>query len=72
MTDECLSYRGIGKHFAGGHQSVNHGAKEYARGEVYTNSAESFFSLLKRGAYGNFHHVSKKHLHRYAEEFAFR
>ncbi len=72
MTDEHTSYGGIGEHFAGGHQTVNHGAKEYARGEVTTNTAESFFSLLKRGVYGNFHHVSRKHLHRYADEFAFR
>jgi len=33
---------------------------------------ESFFALLKRGVYGTFHHVSKKHLHRYTNEFAFR
>ena len=72
MTDEHLSYGGIGQHFAGGHQTVNHGKKEYARGEVTTNTAESFFALLKRGVYGNFHHVSRKHLHRYADEFAFR
>ncbi len=72
MTDEHTSYGGIGEHFAGGHQTVNHGAKEYARGNVTTNTAESFFSLLKRGVYGNFRHVSRKHLHRYADEFAFR
>lgn len=27
MTDEHLSYDGIGKHFAGGHQTVNHSKK---------------------------------------------
>jgi transposase-like protein len=72
MTDEWRSYRGIGEHFLGGHEVVNHGAKEYARGEVHTNTAESFFALLKRGVYGSFHHVSRKHLHRYSDEFAFR
>jgi transposase-like protein len=72
MTDELKSYRGIGRHFKGGHRTVNHGRKEYARGDCHTNTAESFFSLLKRGVYGAFHHVSRKHLHRYADEFAFR
>jgi transposase-like protein len=38
MTDEHLSYDGIGKHFVGGHHTVNHGAKESARGDVTTNS----------------------------------
>lgn len=71
-TDELRAYRGVGEHFEGGHATVNHGAKEYARGDVTTNTVESFFSLLKRGVYGNFHHVSRKHLHRYADEFAFR
>ena len=38
----------------------------------HTNTAESFFALLKRGVYGTFHHVSKQHLHRYCDEFSFR
>ncbi len=72
MTDEFRSYNGIGKHFNGGHEVVNHGAKEYVRGDAYTNTSESFFALLKRGIVGAFHHVSKQHLHRYCNEFAFR
>jgi transposase-like protein len=52
--------------------AVNHGAGQYAVGDVHTNTAESFFALMKRGVYGQFHHVSKKHLHRYCDEFAFR
>jgi len=39
---------------------------------VHTNFSESFFSLFKRGIMGAFHHLSKKHLQRYAEEFDFR
>ena len=39
---------------------------------VHTNTAESFFALLKRGHYGIFHQLSKKHLHRYCNEFGFR
>jgi len=42
------------------------------RGDVHTNTVEGFFSLLKRGIVGTFHHVSKGHLHRYCDEFAFR
>lgn len=71
-TDEWPAYRGIGSEFAGGHETVNHHRGEYARGNVTSNSVESYFSLLKRGVYGTFHHVSKKHLHRYCDEFSFR
>jgi transposase-like protein len=72
MTDEWSAYRGIGSEFAGGHQTVNHGIGEYARGDVFTNTAESFFALLKRGVVGSFHHISKQHLDRYCDEFSFR
>ena len=71
-TDELSSYRGIGQHFAGGHHTVRHSIREYARGDVHVNTAESFFALLKRGLIGTFHAVSRKHLHRYVNEFAFR
>lgn len=71
-TDEWPSYRGIGKEFKGGHKVVNHGIKEYVKDDAYTNTAEAYFSLLKRGVNGIFHHVSKRHLHRYCSEFDFR
>jgi transposase-like protein len=72
MTDENKSYKALGKKFKGGHQTVNHSEREYARGDVYSNTAESYFSLLKRGVYGVFHHVSPEHLHYYVSEFDFR
>jgi transposase-like protein len=72
MTDEWGCYEGIGKEFKGGHETVNHGLGEYVRGDVSTNTAESFFALLKRGVHGTFHHISKKHLSRYCNEFSFR
>lgn len=76
MTDEFSPYRGIGKHFDGGHLTVNHGKQEYVRyvegKKVSTNEAEAFFALLKRGITGSFHSVSKKHLDKYCDEFAFR
>ncbi len=71
MTDEFPVYNKPGKEFAK-HERVNHGFGEYVRGDVYTNTAEGVFSLLKRGINGSFHHVSKGHLHRYCSEFEFR
>jgi len=72
ITDEWRAYIGIGFEFRGGHEVVNHGSGEYSRGDVFTNTAESYFALLKRGVTGIFHHVSKEHLHRYCDEFSFR
>ncbi|HEY1662334.1 MAG TPA: IS1595 family transposase [Verrucomicrobiae bacterium] len=71
-TDEFASYRSLSKHFAAKHEFVNHGEGEYSRNGVNTNTAESYFALLKRGIRGTFHHISKKHLHRYCNEFEFR
>lgn len=71
VTDEYPSYRGLAREFAA-HDTVLHKAGEYARGDVYTNTVEGVFSLLKRGIYGTFHSVSRKHLHRYVSEFEFR
>ncbi len=71
MTDENQAYLQIGKHFAG-HSSVNHSAKEYARGDVHNNTAESFNSILERAKQGVFHYMSSKHLPRYLNEIGFR
>jgi transposase-like protein len=72
VTDELSAYRGLDKEFEGGHETVTHSVGEYVRGDVYTNTCEGFFSLLKRGMHGTFHSVSVKHLHRYLSEFQFR
>ncbi len=72
MTDEFRPYCGIGSEFAGGHKHVNHGIGEYVNGDASTNTAESYFALLKRGVHGTFHHISKQHLFRYCNEFSFR
>ena len=71
MTDESPIYTGIGWNFAS-HGTVNHGREEYVRGDVYTNTVEGYFSVLKRGIYGVYQHVSEAHLHRYLSEFDFR
>jgi len=73
ITDEFWSYQGIGKDFDGGHKTVQHKMGIYGMPDgTNTNTAESYFALIKRGVYGNFHHVSKKHLFRYCAEFEFR
>lgn len=71
MTDEASAYTLVGREFAS-HEVVKHGAGEYSRGAVHTNTIEGFFSILKRGLVGTFHHVGEQHLHRYVGEFDFR
>jgi transposase-like protein len=68
-TDEHGGYKGI-EGFE--HKIVNHSAGEYVRGEAHTNGIESFWSLLKRGYIGTFHHFSMKHANRYIGEFVAR
>lgn len=72
LTDESNVYYGLGKEFAGGHETVHHGAFEYVRGDVTTNGIEGFFATMRRGLDGIYHSVSRKHLHRYLSEFQFR
>lgn len=73
-TDDSGLYRNIKATHE--HHAVNHSAKEYAIKKpgfvAHTNTVESSFSLLKRGVYGTFHSVSKKHLHLYCAEFDHR
>ena len=70
-TDESAIYSGSAKVFSA-HETVNHSAKEYARGDVTTNTVEGYFSIFKRGMKGVYQHCSEKHLHRYLAEFDFR
>jgi transposase-like protein len=71
MTDEARMYWGIGRQFAE-HSRVLHGAGQYVRGDVFTNTVEGAFSIFKRGMRGIYQHCSEKHLHRYLAEFDFR
>lgn len=75
FSDEAAVYTGIAWNFAS-HSTVMHAAKEYVRQDakylVHTNTVEGYFSILKRGVYGVYHHVSEAHLHRYLNEFDFR
>lgn len=69
-TDDFLSYARVSKYYP--HGAVNHGAGEYVNGDVHTNTIESFWALFKRGYMGIYHHMSKKHLQAYVDEFTFR
>jgi transposase-like protein len=71
FTDEAGQYRSIGRGYAD-HQTVAHGADEYVRDEVHTNTIEGYFSIFKRGMRGVYQHCSKGHLHRYLAEYDFR
>lgn len=70
MTDQHKSYPGLDERFYK-HDTINH-SREYVRGIIHVNFAESYHSLLKRGIFGTFHHVSERHLSRYLREFEFR
>lgn len=72
-TDEHPVYLQAGSEMAGGHGTTNHRTRQYAKPDgTHSNTIESAFALLKRGVYGTFHSVSKRHLHRYLAEFSFR
>jgi transposase-like protein len=71
MTDEAGGYRWKLDNIKS-HQRVNHEKGEYVRGDVHTNTVEGFFSILRRGLYGTYQHVSEAHLHRYLNEFDYR
>jgi hypothetical protein len=71
MTDEFVSYKGIGESFEGGHSSIRHKLGQYAKGDIYTNTIESSFAIVKRGIIGTYHNVSKEYLHRYLWQFDF-
>ena len=69
-SDEWQGYNIVKKLY--NHDYVDHGRKQYVNGEVYTNTIEGFWSILKRGIIGIYHLVSRKHLQQYVNEFVFR
>jgi transposase-like protein len=71
FTDEWPAYRGIGDHDTL-HETVNHRAEEWVRGDVHTNTVEGVWSLFKRSLIGSFHRVSVKHLDAYLDELEWR
>jgi transposase-like protein len=71
VTDEHLGYVSTWMYYKK-HKTVNHAARVYSEGDVSTNGIENFWSILKRGINGVHHHVSKKHVNKYVQEFVFR
>lgn len=71
-SDELSSYRSLTERHGYDHETVDHSAKEYVRGDVHTNGIESFWSSVKRGINGTYVWVSKKHLQTYLREFEYR
>ena len=67
-TDDAAAYKGM----PFDHEAVRHSVGEYVRDMAHTNGIESFWSMLKRGYHGTYHHMSEKHLQRYVDEFAGR
>jgi transposase-like protein len=69
-TDERSGYHRLSKNYT--HRTVNHSQDQYVHNGVSTNSVESVFAVLRRGLHGVYHKASKKHIHRYIDEFAWR
>ncbi len=71
-TDDARFYNNIGLEFAS-HKTTLHSNREFSRGDGnHSNTAENFFSILKRGVVGTYHHMSATHMHRYLAEFDMR
>ncbi len=71
MTDQAAPSKQLGREW-GNTETVNHSIGEYVRGDAHTNTIEGYFSILKRGIVGTYHHVSPQHLKRYLAEFDYR
>jgi hypothetical protein len=71
MTDHGGQYYRLGKEFDR-HETVNHGADEYVRGDAHTNTSECRFSLMKQAVFGTHHSISEAHLPRYLAEWDFK
>ena len=71
FTDEWRSYRPLAS-LGYAHEQVQHGTREYVRGDAHTNGIESLWSMFKRGYTGTYHKMSRAHLHRYVNEFTGR
>ena len=72
MTDDAGVYRKVVKIGYNKHDSVRHSRRQYVKGNIHTNSIESFWALFKRNHHGTYHSMSKKHLQRYIDEITFR
>ena len=69
-SDDWYRHSNLSENF--NHQWVNHSKKQYTKGGISVNSIESFWTYPKRGIYGTYHQISRKHAQKYMDEFAFR
>ena len=70
ITDDYRGYIPVSQIIE--HKIINHSQKQYANGNIHTNTIEGFWSLLKRGIIGQYHKLSKKYLNAYINEFCFK
>jgi transposase-like protein len=70
MTDEYKGYLPMSSIIE--HKTVNHSEGQYSNGDIHTNTIGSFWAILKRGIFGQYHHVSKRYLNKYINEFCFK
>ena len=52
-TAEAAAYRDLPNY-----ESVRHSVKEFIHGQAHTNGMKSFWSMMKRGYVGTYHHMS--------------
>lgn len=70
-TDSASYYKRLNELFPN-HAMVDHFAKEYVKGDVWTNGIENFWALLKRTVKGTYVQISPCHVNSYVIEQAFR
>lgn len=71
ITELSNAYNNASKYFIG-HETVDHGKKEYVRDIIHTNTIEGVFSMFDRMVIGTYHYLSPKHMQKYANELSFR
>ena len=71
FTDELSAYSNLSV-LGYSHKICNHGAKEFAVGNIYTNNIEGFWSHFRRMISGCYHDISDEHLQSYIDEACFR
>ena len=70
ITDNYYAYNRLHKNYQ--HDTIRHDLKVYVVGDVHTNTIENYWSTLKRGVYGTYHQISRKHCQKYLDEFSYR
>lgn len=69
MTDEFGGYNEVEPLYA--HKVINH-SQRYVDGDIFTNTVEGFWSLVKRAWFGTHHHYTKKYMPLYLNEASWK